>query len=92
MRPGAKLQVALLHIEGEPTHVDVAGALQDAGGDVLAVTRRIHQYVGVEGGIKPLIRTGERITQNYVCVHLPNVSSFCCELKLHLAKISLLPF
>lgn len=36
--PGAKLQVALLYVKGEPAHINVAGALQDAGGDVLAVT------------------------------------------------------
>ncbi len=36
--PGAKLQVTSLDIEGEPAHIDVAGALQDARGDVLAVT------------------------------------------------------
>lgn len=62
MCPGAKLQVALLDIEGEPTHVNVASALQNAGRDVLAVTRRIHQNVGVEGGIKTIIRTGKRVT------------------------------
>lgn len=28
--PGAKLEVTLLHIEGEPPHIDVAGTLQDA--------------------------------------------------------------
>lgn len=66
MRPGAKLQVTLLHVEGEPTHVDVAGALQDARGDVLTVTRRVHQYVGVEGGVEALVRTGER-EQRVMC-------------------------
>lgn len=29
VRPGAKLQLAPLDIEGEPAHVDVAGALED---------------------------------------------------------------
>lgn len=60
MRPRAELQVALLHVEGEPANVDVAGALQDAGGDVLTVTRRIHQHVGVESRIETLVRTGGR--------------------------------
>lgn len=60
--PGAKFQVTLLHVEGEPAHVDVAGALQDARGDVLTVARRIHQHVGVESGVEALIRTEERKT------------------------------
>lgn len=68
VRPGAKLKVTLLHIEREPAHVNVAGALQDARGDVLAVTRSIHQNIGVEGGIEPLIRTEERTTESDVCV------------------------
>lgn len=33
--PGAKLQVALLHIKWEPPDIDVAGTLQDAWGEVL---------------------------------------------------------
>ena len=37
VRPRAELQVALLHVEWEPAHVDVAGALQDTRRDVLAV-------------------------------------------------------
>lgn len=89
MRPRAKLQVTLLHVEREPTHVDVAGALQDARGDVLAVAGCIHQDVGVEGGIKPLVRTGGRIRENTVC--LQQVSTGL-ELQLHLSDISLLPF
>lgn len=28
--PGAELQVALLHIERKPAHIDITGALQDA--------------------------------------------------------------
>lgn len=82
--PRAKFQVTFLHVEGEPTHVDVAGALQDARGDILTVTWCIHQYVGVESGIKPLIRTGERITESTVFVHA--ISSFCYELKYGLLK------
>ena len=58
--PRAELQVTLLHIEGEPAHVYVAGALQDARRDVLAVARRIHQNVGVEGGVETLVSTEER--------------------------------
>lgn len=72
--PWAKFQVTLLHVEGEPTHVNVTGALQNARGDVLAVTWCIHQHVGVESCIKPLVRTGKRITENNVFV--ANISSF----------------
>lgn len=60
VRPRAEFQVALLHVEGEPANVDVAGALQDAGGDVLTVARRIHQHVGVESSIETLVRTEGR--------------------------------
>lgn len=35
--PGAKLQVALLHIERKPAHVDITGALQDACRQVLSM-------------------------------------------------------
>lgn len=63
MRPRAEFQVALLHVEGEPADVDVAGALQDAGGDVLTVARRIHQHVGVESSIETLVRAEGRIKE-----------------------------
>lgn len=66
MRPRAELQVTLLHVEGEPAHVYVTGALQDARGDVLTVARRIHQNVGVEGGVEALIRTGRTGTDGNV--------------------------
>lgn len=92
MGPGAKLQVTLLNIKGEPTYVDVAGALQDARGDVLTITRRIHQYVGVESGIKSLVRTGKRVAEGNVCAQpfnnvLVRYSSICSML-----LITLLPF
>lgn len=74
VRPGAKLQVTLLHIEREPAHVDVAGALQDARGNVLAVTRSIHQNIGVEGGVEPLVCTEERMESD-VCVSV----CVCCQ-------------
>ena len=59
MGPRAELEVALLHVEGEPAHVNVAGALQDAWRNVLAVARGVHQHVGVEGGVEALVGTAE---------------------------------
>ena len=34
IRPAAKLHVAVLVVKGEPSDVDLAGGLEDAGGDV----------------------------------------------------------
>ena len=38
IRPAAKLHVAVLVVEGEPSDVDLAGGLEDAGRDVGAHT------------------------------------------------------
>ena len=38
IRPAAKLHVAILVVKGEPSYVDLAGGLEDAGGDVGAHT------------------------------------------------------
>lgn len=35
MSPGAKLEVTLLHVEWEPSYIDVAGTLQDACREVM---------------------------------------------------------
>lgn len=80
MSPRTKFQITLLHIKGEPTHIDVAGALQDARWDVLAVPRGIYQYVGVEGGVKALVSTGRGVTNRYFSLkHYINME-MCVEL------------
>ena len=57
IRPAAKLHVAVLVVEGEPSDVDLAGGLEDAGGDVGAAPRVCHDHIGREGAIKLLIST-----------------------------------
>ena len=55
IRPPAKLHVAVLVVEGEPGDVDLAGGLEDAWRDLLAVAGAVHDNVGGEGGVKVLV-------------------------------------
>ena len=56
--PAAKLDVAVLVVEGEPGDVDLAGRLEDAGGDVGARPVTRHNHVCRVGPVKGLAGTG----------------------------------
>ena len=53
VRPGAELELALLLVEGEPGHVDLAGGLEDAGGDLAhAAPARHHQQAAAGSAVR----------------------------------------
>ena len=56
--PWAKLEVALLVVEGEPGDVDLAGGLEEAGGDVEAAAIVAHNHICLVSPIKLLVRAG----------------------------------
>ena len=56
--PWAKLEVALLVVEGEPGDVDLAGGLEEAGGDVEAASIVAHNHICLVSPIKLLVRAG----------------------------------
>ena len=52
VRPCAELELALLLVEGEPGHVDLAGGLEDAGGDLTdAAPARHHQQAAAVSAV-----------------------------------------
>ena len=53
VRPGAELELALLLVEGEPGHVDLAGGLEDAGGDLAhTASARHHQQAAAGSAVR----------------------------------------
>ena len=54
--PRAKLEVALLVVEGEPGDVDLAGGLEEAGGHVEATAVTAHNHIRLVSPIKLLVR------------------------------------
>ena len=54
--PAAELHVAVLIVEGEPGDVDLAGGLEEAGGDVEAVAVAAHNNIRLVSPIKLLVR------------------------------------
>ena len=57
VRPAAELHLALLVVEGEPGDVDLAGGLEDAGGDVGARTLAGQHHVRRVRAVKCLVST-----------------------------------
>ena len=53
--PWSKLEVALLVVEREPGDVDLAGGLEEAGGDVEAVAVAAHNNIRLVSPIKLLV-------------------------------------
>ena len=54
--PGSKLEVALLVVKGEPGDVDLAGRLEETGGDVEATAVTAHNHIRLVSPIKFLVR------------------------------------
>ena len=81
IRPAAKLHVAVLVVKGEPSDVDLAGGLEDAGGDVGAHT--CLSVCQVAHGEKPLcVCTSHTLARNdHVCVVRPVKSLVSTEVK-----------
>ena len=55
IRPAAKLHVAVLVVEGEPSDVDLTRGLEDAGRNVVAAALILHHHVCLERPVKLLI-------------------------------------
>ena len=59
--PGAKLDVALLVVEGKPGDVDLASGLEQPGRDVEAAASAAHHNISLVSSVKLFISTGGRI-------------------------------
>ena len=54
--PGSELEVALLVVKGEPGDVDLAGRLEETGGDVEATAVTAHDHICLVSPVELLVR------------------------------------
>ena len=73
IRPAAEFHLAVLVVEREPGDVDLAGGLEDAGGDVGAAPLTCQHHVRGVRSVEGLVRTDkpkkvEMVEGRYLCV------------------------
>ncbi len=66
--PAAELHLAVLVVEGEPGDVDLAGGLEDAGGDVGAAPLARQHHVRRVRAVERLVRTDGEIKKAFFSV------------------------